>query len=86
MYPTPTWPASPVAPLVTTGAPRPTLNDTTFWPLPDMLLAPRVTLLGPLTALGVPEITPVPVFSERPVGRTPASTLKLVGEFVAVIV
>jgi len=48
------------------------------------LLAVIVTLVVP-AAVGVPEITPVLVFTDRPAGSRPV-TLKLVGLLVAVIV
>ena len=52
-------------------------------PVPPLLVALRATLNVPVT-VGVPEINPVPVLTERPSGNPVA--LKLVGLFVAVIV
>jgi hypothetical protein len=51
-------------------------------PVPPEFEAPRFTLVVP-AAVGVPEISPVMVLIESPVGRGLA--LKLVGLFVAVI-
>ena len=48
-----------------------------------LLVALIATFLAPV-AVGVPEITPVAVFTANPAGRFVA--LKLVGVFVAVIV
>jgi len=47
------------------------------------LVAVMVTLVVPVV-VGVPEIKPVPVFTDRPAGSRPV-TLKLVGLLVAVI-
>jgi hypothetical protein len=52
-------------------------------PVPPPLVAPNVTLKGPLETVGVPEIRPVAVLTDRPDGKPLA--LKLVGLFVAVI-
>ena len=52
-------------------------------PVPEPLVAPRVTL-PELAAVGVPEITPVDVFTVSGDGKPEA--LKLVGLFVAVMV
>ena len=51
-------------------------------PVPPAFVADRVTLEVP-AVVGVPEISPVPVLMERPVGKPVA--LKLVGLLVAVI-
>ena len=56
---------------------------STAVPVPPLLVALRATLNAPVT-VGVPEINPVTVFTERPAGSPVA--LKLVGLFVAVIV
>ena len=52
-------------------------------PVPPALVALKLMLEVPV-ALGVPEMTPVEVLTERPDGKPVA--LKLVGVFVAVIV
>ena len=52
-------------------------------PVPPALVALMVTLYVP-AVVGVPEINPVLVFTDRPAGRPVA--LKLVGLLVAVIV
>ena len=52
-------------------------------PVPPELVALMVTLYVP-AVVGVPEITPVLVFTDRPAGSPVA--LKLVGLLVAVIV
>ena len=49
------------------------------------LVAVTVALYEP-SKVGVPEITPVLEFKDRPVGKVPALILKLVGLLVAVIV
>ena len=51
-------------------------------PVPPALVALMVTLYVP-AVVGVPEITPVPGFTDKPAGRLVA--LKLVGLLVAVI-
>ena len=53
-------------------------------PVPPALVALMVTLYIP-AVVGVPEIKPVLVFTDRPAGSRPV-TLKLVGLLVAVIV
>lgn len=52
-------------------------------PVPPLLVALKTTLNVP-RAVGIPEINPVVVLTERPAGNPPAP--KLVGLFVAVIV
>jgi hypothetical protein len=52
------------------------------WPVPPLLVAPRVTVEVP-EAAGVPEISPVVALTDRPAGKPVA--LKLVGELEAVI-
>ena len=52
-------------------------------PVPVVLVAEMVTLKVPAATLGVPEITPVLVLMERPLGRPVA--LKEVGELSALI-
>jgi hypothetical protein len=52
------------------------------WPVPLVLVAPRVTV-EVAAAVGVPEISPVVELTDRPAGNPVA--LKLVGEFEAVI-
>ena len=79
--------AEPVTPLavfalVMTGGPSVILNVTTRLPVPVALVADTVTLLV-ATVVGVPEITPVLVFTLSPAGRPVA--LKLVGLLLAVI-
>ena len=59
-----------------------TVMDSVALPVPVILVAMMVTLVIP-AAVGVPEITPVAVFTVRPVGRPVA--LKLVGVLLAVI-
>ena len=71
--------------LVMTGVEGAMLKDTTSDPVPVALVAATVTLLVPV-AVGVPEITPVLAFKDKPVGKVPALILKLVGLLVAVIV
>ena len=51
--------------------------------VPDALVAVRLTVEMPV-AMGVPEITPVDVFTVRPAGRPVA--LNEVGKLLAVIV
>ena len=51
-------------------------------PVPPLLVALRVTFVVP-AAVGVPEITPVAVLTERPAGNGLAP--KLVGLLLAVI-
>ena len=51
-------------------------------PVPALLVALRATGLVP-TVLGVPEIKPVDVFTDNPLGKPVAE--KLVGVFAAVI-
>ena len=72
-----------VAALVITGAVEEMVMATTKVPKPVALVAVIVVLVAPSTA-GVPEITPVLVFSNSPAGN--AVELKLVGELVAVMV
>ena len=52
-------------------------------PVPVALVAERVTLKVPAATLGVPEIRPVVVLIERPLGRPVA--LNEVGELSALI-
>jgi hypothetical protein len=52
-------------------------------PVPALLLALSVTVDVPPAPVGVPEITPVVVFTDSPPGNPVAP--KLVGELVAVI-
>ncbi len=52
-------------------------------PVPPALVSLMVTLYVP-AVVGVPEIKPVLVFTDRPAGSRPV-TLKLVGLLVAVI-
>ena len=52
------------------------------WPVPPLLVAPRVTV-EVAAAVGVPEISPVVELTDRPAGNPVA--LKLVGELEAVI-
>ena len=63
--------------------PKVMVNATDKLPVPTALVADTVTLLEP-TVVGVPEITPVPVFKLRPAGK--AVELKLVGPLLAVMV
>ena len=71
--------------LFTTGAPSVIVKVTASDPVPVALVAATVTLLVPV-AVGVPEITPVLAFKDKPAGKVPALILKLVGLLVAVIV
>ena len=59
------------------------VNVSVAEPVPPAFVALIVTLDVP-AAVGVPEITPVEALTDNPVGNPRA--LKLVGEFVAVIV
>ena len=52
-------------------------------PVPVALVAERVTLKVPAATLGVPEMRPLLVLMERPIGRPVA--LKDVGELSALI-
>ena len=53
-------------------------------PVPVTLVAPSVAAKLP-TVLGVPDTRPLSLSSDKPGGRAPASTLKLLGAFDAVI-
>ena len=59
------------------------LNVTTLFPVAVAFVADTVTEVD-ATVAGVPEMTPVLVFNDRPSGS--AVELKLVGELVAAIV
>ncbi len=59
-----------------------TVSVSVKFPVPEALVAPRVTVLVPL-ALGVPVIAPVVVLTDNPAGKPLA--LKLVGLLLAVI-
>ena len=65
-----------VAALVISGANALTVTVSVLLPVPTVLLAEIVTDLVP-AVVGVPEITPVPLFTLKPAGRPVA--LKLVG-------
>ncbi len=65
-----------------TGAAKLTVKVKAFVPVPAALVALNVTLEVP-AAVGVPEIKPVAVLIESPVGKPVA--LKLVGLLEAVI-
>jgi hypothetical protein len=67
---------------VSTGAATPIVTLKVAVADPPAFAAPRVTLLVP-AVVGVPEITPVVVFTLRPAGSPLA--LKEDGMFVAVI-
>lgn len=56
-----------------------TVKVRVWLPVPPVLLAEIVTVLVP-AAVGVPEIRPVPVLTERPAGKPVA--LKAVGELL----
>src|SRR5687768_10858120 len=75
-------PPSAVAALVNTGMPTPSVMTSGCVAVAAALVALIVALKVPLT-VGVPEITPVVVLTERPGGRPVAP--KLVGLLVAVI-
>ena len=60
-----------------------TFRVSDWFPVPVTLLAEIVMVLV-LAVVGVPEMTPVAVFTVRPAGRPVA--LKLVGVFFAVMV
>ena len=66
-----------------TGSPSVIVNATTRLPVPLALVAVTVTLVDP-AAVGVPDITPVLVFNDRPAGS--AVEPKLVGLLLAVMV
>ena len=65
-----------------TGAPERIVIVRVAVPVPPELVALMVTLYVP-AVVGVPEINPVLVFTDKPAGRPVA--LKLVGLLVAVI-
>jgi hypothetical protein len=73
-----------VVALVIAGTPEVefTVSVTGALPVPEELVAPRVTVEVP-AADGVPEISPVLVFTESPPGKPVAA--KLVGLLLAVI-
>jgi hypothetical protein len=71
-----------VVPLVIIGATKVTVSVRVAVPVPVAFVALSVTVEVP-AAVGVPEINPLPVFTDSPAGNPVA--LKLVGEFVAVI-
>ena len=60
-----------------------TVKVSVLVPVPPVLMAEMVTDLVP-AAVGVPEMSPLVVFTLRPVGRPVAA--KLVGVLLAVIV
>jgi len=62
----PTVPAA-VPALVITGGAGAIVNVNVAVPVPPVLVARMVTLDVP-AAVGVPEMSPVPVFTERPAG------------------
>ena len=68
--------------LVITGAVALTVNVSVALPVPPLFVALNVTVDDP-TTVGVPEMSPVPVLTDKPDGKPVA--LKLVGEFVAEI-
>jgi hypothetical protein len=68
---------------VAVGVPELTVNVSVAEPVPPAFVALIVTLEVPAT-VGVPEIKPVDALTDNPAGNPRA--LKLVGEFVAVIV
>ena len=72
-----------VAALVITGILGLTVKVSVKVPVPPALLAEIVMVLV-LAVVGVPEMTPVAVFTVRPAGNPVA--LKLVGVFFAVMV
>jgi hypothetical protein len=65
-----------------TGAPTVIVRVSVALPVPVLFVALNVTVEVP-AAIGVPEISPLVVFTDNPAGRPVAP--KLVGEFVAVI-
>ena len=67
---------------VMTGAETPTVTTRVAVPVPAALVALKPTLAAP-AARGVPEITPVAVFTVSPAGNGVA--LKLAGALVAVM-
>ena len=71
-----------VVALVITGAVGVTVSVRVAWPVPPCVSGVRLIVDVP-GAVGVPEISPVPVFTESPAGNPVAP--KLVGELVAVI-
>lgn len=71
-----------VVALVITGIAL-TVKVSVRFPVPNALIAERPMVLVP-AVVGVPEITPVPVFTLRPAGSPVA--LKLVGDMLAVMV
>jgi hypothetical protein len=60
-----------------------TVNVSVFVPVPPAFVALNVTVEVPV-AVGVPEMTPVLVFTPKPLGNPVAP--KLVGELLAVMV
>jgi hypothetical protein len=72
-----------VVALLITGAGGLTVNVSVWVPVPPALVALKV-IVEVATVVGVPEITPVVVFTLNPVGSPVA--LKLVGVLLAVIV
>ena len=76
----PTAPLAVVALVITGGAV--TVIVSVAVPVPKLLLALSVTVETP-AAVGVPEITPVVVLTDKPLGNPVAP--KLVGELVAAI-
>jgi hypothetical protein len=77
----PTTPLAVVA-LVITGKPV-MVSVRVAVPVPTLLVALSVTVDVPPVPVGVPEITPVVVLTDKPAGNPVAP--KLVGELVAVI-
>jgi len=71
-----------LAALVITGRPV-TVSVRVAVPVPALLVALIVTVDVPPVPVGVPEITPVAVLTDRPAGNPVAP--KLVGVLVAVI-
>jgi hypothetical protein len=67
---------------VITGAATETVSVRVAWPVPVLLVALSVTVEVP-AAVGVPDINPLVLLTERPAGKPVAP--KLVGVFVAVI-
>jgi hypothetical protein len=57
-----------VVALVIAGTPKLMVTIVVALPVPEELVAPRVTAEVP-AAEGVPEINPVPVFAESPLGK-----------------
>jgi hypothetical protein len=68
--------------LVITGTGTVIVSVRVALPVPPAFVAPNVTV-EVAAAVGVPEISPVEVFTDKPPGKPAA--LKLVCEFVAVI-